>query len=155
MDAHPFRAAWQTRDLDAWAQAFAPDIVLRSPVLTKPFQGRAAAVELYGVLFDVIADMEVVHEFANGDAHVFFWRAKIGTRSIEGADLIRHDEHGKIEEIRVLIRPLLDIATFVVAVGPPMAAKRGGMLRGLLVRILVMPLRGLFALIDTLSARLA
>jgi hypothetical protein len=36
VDAHSFRAAWQTRDLDAWSSIFAPDIVLR--VLTLPLR---------------------------------------------------------------------------------------------------------------------
>jgi hypothetical protein len=42
---HPFRAAWATRDLDAWIEALSPDIVLRSPVVRGPFRGRSAAAE--------------------------------------------------------------------------------------------------------------
>jgi hypothetical protein len=153
-EVHPFRAAWQTRDLHTWGQTFAPDIVLHSPVLTSPFRGRTAGIELYEVLFDVIGDFEIVDEFSSGDTHAFFWRSKIGTRSIEGTDLVRHDEHGLIKEIRVFIRPLPDIATFAAAMGPAFAAKQGGASRGLLARVLTMPLRGLLVIADTLATRL-
>jgi hypothetical protein len=153
MDAHPFRTAWQTRNLDDWAAALAPDVVLHSPILRAPFVGREVAVELYGVLFEVLGDVDITHELSDGDSHAFFWRAQIGARSIEGTDLLRHDEHGKIAEVTVLLRPLVAIATFAAAVGPPLAAKQSPA-RGRLARVLTMPLRSLFVVIDALSTRL-
>jgi hypothetical protein len=50
MDLHPFRALWETRDLDAFADALAPSVVLHSPILEAPFNGREAVIELYDVL---------------------------------------------------------------------------------------------------------
>jgi ketosteroid isomerase-like protein len=153
VDVHPFRAAWQTRDLDAWSATFAPDIVLHSPMIQAPFSGREAATELYGVLFDALGEFEITDEFAGGDSHAFFWRANVGRRRIEGADLLRVDEQGKISEVRVLIRPLANIATFAAAAGPPLAAKRGP-IQGLLLRVLTLPLRAIFAAVDFVAPRL-
>jgi hypothetical protein len=153
VDVHPFRAAWRTRDLDAWADVLAPDVVLHSPVLTRPFRGREAAIELYGVLFDALGDFDITDEFAAGDSHAFFWRADAGGRRIEGADLLRFDDHGKISEVRVLIRPLVDIAAFAGAVGPPLAGKRGR-IRAPLLRFLTLPLRAILAVADTVASRL-
>jgi hypothetical protein len=153
VDEHPFRAAWRTRNLDAWADALAPDVVLHSPVVRTPFRGREAARELYGVLFDAFGDFEITDEFAAGDSHAFFWRADLGGRRIEGTDLVRFDGHGKIVEVRVLVRPLVDIATFAGAVGPPLAAKRGRF-RAPLLRILTLPLKGILALAEALATRL-
>jgi ketosteroid isomerase-like protein len=151
---HPFRAAWDTRDLDAFADALAPDVVLHSPIVSKPFEGEEAAVELYRVAFEHLGAFEITDEFGAGDTHAFFWRAYAGGRTIEGVDLIRHDEAGKIAEVRVSIRPLVDLATFAAVIGPPLARRRGR-LNGLLVTVLVAPLRLIFAAIDQVSSRLA
>ncbi|HEY3959357.1 MAG TPA: nuclear transport factor 2 family protein [Solirubrobacteraceae bacterium] len=152
MDAHPFRTAWQTRNLDDWAAALAPDVVLHSPLIQAPFVGREVAVELYGTLFEVLGNVDITHESSDGDSHAFFWRAQLGARSIEGTDLLRYDEHGQIAEVTVLLRPLVAIATFAAAVGPPLAAKQNPV-KGVLARVLTMPLRSLFLAIDAISTR--
>jgi hypothetical protein len=153
-DVHPFRAAWLTRDLDAWTAALAPDVVLHSPVVTTPFEGREAARELYGVLFDSFGHVEITDELAAGDTHAFFWHAEVGGRQIEGADLLRADGRGQIHEARVMIRPLVNIGVFAGAVGPPLAAKRGR-LRGTLLRALTLPLQAMLAVADVVASRLA
>jgi hypothetical protein len=153
VDDHPFRAAWRTRDLDAWAGALAPDVELYSPVIKSPFRGRDAAIELYGVLFQALGDLDITDEFSGGDTHAFFWHADVGGRRIEGADLLRHDAQGRITEVRVLIRPLVGIGTFAGAAGPPLAAKRGR-IRALLLRILTLPLMAILAAVDAVASRL-
>ena len=153
MDVHPFRAAWQTRDLEAWSSTFAPDIVLHSPMIKMTFRGPEAATELYGVLFDALEEFRITDEFARQNEYACFWQAKAGGRTIEGSDLIRHDEHGKIADVRVFIRPLASIAVFAAAVGPPLAANRGP-IQGLVLRVLTLPLKAIFAAVDFLAPRL-
>lgn len=153
MDDHPYKAAWRTRDLQAWADALAPDVVMYSPILMSPFNGRDAAIELFEVLFGAIGKLKLTHELSAGDTHVFFWRADIGPDTIEGTDLLRFNETGKIAEIRVLIRPLVDIGKFAAAIGPPLAAKRG-FGRGPLTRALILPLKAILAMADAISTRL-
>jgi hypothetical protein len=153
IDDHPFRVAWRTRELDAWIEALSPEVVLHSPVVSKPFRGRSAARELYGVLFETFGEFEITGEFAESDARAFFWRTDVGGRFIEGADLIRSDEQGKISEIWVLIRPLVDIAVFALAIGPPLAARRSPA-RGALVRLLTLPLKGILTVADAVASRL-
>jgi hypothetical protein len=152
--SHPYRAAWETRDLDAWMNALAADIVLWSPILRKPFRGQEAAAELFDILFAVFGEVRITHEFATDDASAFFWNADVNGRVIEGTDLVKRDEDGKVSEIRVLIRPLLDIATFAAAVGPPLARRRGR-LRGIVTKLLSAPLRPLMAAIDIMASRLS
>ena len=75
----PFGEGWRTRDLDRWIDALAPDVVLHSPLLTTPFQGREVARELYGVLFD--GDCQALYYrkdvFTNKDNQAKF-KAKMG-----------------------------------------------------------------------------
>jgi hypothetical protein len=127
--------------------------VLHSPIIKTPFQGRDAVAELFDVLFDSLGDFDVVEEFAAENAHVFFWRADVGGRSVEGADLLRVDGTGKISEIKVLIRPLVDIAAFAGVIGPPLGAKRGRV-RVPLLRLLTLPLTALLTLADAIASRL-
>jgi hypothetical protein len=151
---HPFQAAWRTRDLDAWADALADDVVLHSPVMTTPFKGREAGTELYGILFEAFGEFEITDAFAAGDRHAFYWRADLGGRWIQGTDLIRSDAQGKIAEVTVMIRPLVDIAAFAAAVGPALARRRGPV-RGFLLRLLTLPLRALMAAADFAAPRLS
>lgn len=149
---HPFRAARETRDLNAWSSTFAPDIVLHSPLIQTPLR-KEAATELYGVLFEALGEVEITHESSDGESQALFWRASDGHRTIEGADLIRVDDEGRVREVRVLIRPLASIAAFAEVVGPPLAAKRGAV-EALVVRVLTLPLRPIFAIVDFLAPRL-
>jgi hypothetical protein len=134
-------------------EALSPEVVLHSPVVRTPFRGRSAARELYGILFETFGNVEITDELAGADTHVFFWRANVAGRVIEGADLLRQGEQAKITEIRVLIRPLVSIAVFAAAVGPPLAARRSPT-RGALVRLLTLPLKGILTVADTVSSRL-
>jgi hypothetical protein len=155
MEEHPYRTAWRTRDVDTWARALSPDVVLYSPILMEPFRGREAAVELFGVLFDELGELRITDELTtdDGETHAFFWNVQIGAKSVEGTDLLRRDEQGKISEIRVLIRPLPDIAVFAGAIGPALAAKRAP-IRGPVARLMILPLRVILTLADTISTRL-
>lgn len=154
MTVHPYRAAWQTRDLDAWAEALAPDVVLHSPIVRAPFRGRDAAIELFGVLFKALGDIDITDELASDDSHVFFWRIDVGSRKVEGTDLLRTDANGKINEIRVMIRPLVDIAAFAAAVGPPLGARQGPG-REPLLRLLTFPLKAILLVADAIATRLS
>jgi hypothetical protein len=153
VDEHPFRTAWRTRELDAWVQALAPEIVLHSPLVRAPFTGRSTARELYGVLFETIGEFEITAELRDGEDHAFFWRASLAGRAIEGTDLIRHGQDGQIAEITVLVRPLVSLAVFASTIGPPLAARRSSM-RGAIVRLLTMPLKGMLTIADVVSSRL-
>ncbi len=153
MYVHPYVAAWRTRDLDAWARALAPDVEMHSPIFSTSFKGRDAAVELFGVLFEHVEAFEVTDELCHGSTYAFCWRAQMGGGSVEGVDVIRGAEHGKITEITVSIRPLKGIATFGAVVGPPLAARRGALNLALL-RLLTLPFNAILALADALASRL-
>jgi hypothetical protein len=150
---HPFRTFWETGDLGAWIDACDPDVELQSPLITAPFQGRESAAELYGVLMETLDDFEISGEWSAGDSYVCFWHAGIGDRRIEGADFIRSNSQGKISEVKVLIRPMVSLAAFGSAVGPPLAAKQGR-IRAILARLLNFPLTLLLTLTDIVAPRL-
>jgi hypothetical protein len=150
---HPFRAFWETGDLATWIDAMEPDVVLHSPMITTSFDGRQRAAELYGVLFEALDRFEVVEELSAGDSYACLWRATAAGRRIEGADFITSRPGGKVAEVRVLIRPLVNIGAFATEVGPALAAKRGR-LQAAIVRASNLPLRIIFAVADAVVPRL-
>ena len=150
---HPFRTAWETRDLAAWRAALAPGVVAHSPMLKASFEGPEVVAELYGVLFDAFGEVEITNEFENGADSAFFWRTELGGTRLEGTDLIRLDGEGRVAEMTIMMRPLVGIAEFAAAAGPPLAAKRGP-LPGLLARLIGLPLRLVMRSIDAVASRL-
>lgn len=150
---HPYRAVWETRDLKMWAEALAPEVVVHSPIILAPFRGRAAAVELFEVLLEALEEFDIEHESADSGRQVFLWTATISGRKITGCDFITMDDHERISEITVLIRPLVSIGAFAAAMGPPLAARRGGF-RALVARVLIAGLRAVLAVADVISTRL-
>lgn len=145
-----FRALWEDRDLEGWLGALDDEVELHSPLITMPFVGRATAAELYGVLLETLTDFEIVEELSDRDSYVCYWLADVGSRRIEGADFIRSNSAGKVTEVRVLVRPLVNLAAFASGVGPALAAKRGRF-RAVMVRILNLPLRLVLGLTDVVA----
>jgi hypothetical protein len=152
-EVHPFRAVWETHDLEAWSAALAPEVVAHSPMIKAPFVGVETVVELYGVLLEALSEFEITNEFVGGDCSAFFWHADLGDRRIHGVDLLRVNEGGKIVEMVVWIRPLVDIVAFGSAIGPRLARKRGPV-RALLARLVGAPLGVIMALVNAVAPRL-
>jgi hypothetical protein len=153
--ADAFENFWVTKDLATWMDALSDDVVLRSPLFRATFAGRKEASELYEVLLATLSSVRVVSTFVSGSGAgaVVAWQATAGSRSIEGADVLEVDGDGRIREIRVMIRPLVGLAAFSVAVGPELARRRGPV-RHLLIRALMAPLDLLFHGADLIAPHL-
>jgi hypothetical protein len=123
MSAHDsFKAAVQAGDHAGMVAALAPDPVLRSPVSFKPFEGREAVSKLFAILLETFEDFHYTDEFeADGRAALIF-RARIGDREVEGLDLFRFDDEGRIAELTVMVRPASALMALGEAVGAKLAA---------------------------------
>jgi hypothetical protein len=105
---HPFRAAVESGDLDALVALLSDDVEFRSPVVFKPYRGRAAVGQLLGAVSRVFEDFSYTREIGapeSGD-HALIFQARIGDKQIEGCDFLRTDESGAIDELVVMVRPL-------------------------------------------------
>jgi hypothetical protein len=151
---HPFVSAWEHRDRARWRDDLAPDVVLHSPVLTKPFHGRDAVAGLYRVLFEEFGDVVITDRLESGDTTAFHWGAKVHGRDVEGLDLVRLDGAGKVAEIRVFMRPLTGLGAFVGGVAPAVARPRGRRAAAA-ARAMTLPVRPLFRVIDVAATRMS
>lgn len=106
--SHSFRTALETRDSAAAAALMADDVVFRSPVVFKPYNGRDAVRQIMAAVFQVFDDWRCVREIGTPDGrdHALVFEAQIGDRRLEGCDFLRLEESGSIEEFYVMVRPL-------------------------------------------------
>jgi hypothetical protein len=105
---HRFRAAVEARDLDAMLACLADDVVFRSPVVFKPYQGRDAVAPLLFAVSRVFEDFRYVREIGASDGrdHALVFEARVGDRELEGCDFLHTDPAGLVDELVVMVRPL-------------------------------------------------
>jgi hypothetical protein len=115
-----FRAAIEARDLDALEAVLAPDVVFRSPVVHRPYEGREATLVLLRAVSEVFEDFEYTDELEGPDgSHGLVFRARVGDRELQGWDYLRTGDDGLVTELTVMVRPM----TGAVALGEAMRAK--------------------------------
>ena len=105
---HPFAAALEARDPEAAIALLADDVVFRSPVVFTAYRGRDAVASILRAVTRVFDDFRYVREMASPDsrAEAVVFKARIGDREIDGCDFLQFDEHGSINELVVMVRPL-------------------------------------------------
>jgi len=105
---HPFRAAVEAHDLDAMLALLADDVIFKSPIVYKPYRGKDAVAPILFAVSRVFEDFRYIGEIGAPDAadHALVFEAQVGTRELHGCDFLHTNEHGKIDEFSVMVRPL-------------------------------------------------
>ncbi|MFG2028674.1 nuclear transport factor 2 family protein [Streptomyces sp. NPDC048825] len=105
---NPFRKAVEDGDHEAVVALLAEDVVFTSPVVFKPYAGKAITAAILGGVQRVFEDLRYVREIANPDGRdlALVFEARVGDRQIQGCDLLHFDEDGRIDELTVMVRPL-------------------------------------------------
>ena len=93
----------------------------------KPFEGREAIGQLLGILMQVFDEFHYTDELVSPDGCTagLVFRAQVGTKNVEGLDLLRFDEEGKVRELTVMVRPRSALEALFAAVGSRLAAAAG------------------------------
>ena len=114
-----FRAVIESGNLDGLADLFADDVVLRSPVAFKPYEGPAITAAIIRGVSRVFTDFRYVQELASDDGHgsVLVFETYVDGVSTNGIDLIRTNEAGLISELTVMVRPLSAATALAQAMG--------------------------------------
>jgi predicted SnoaL-like aldol condensation-catalyzing enzyme len=105
-------AAWHTYfanpDPAKLADLLADDAVFHSPVVHTPQEGKAKVMAYLGAAGSVFGtgSFRYVREFADGDNVLLEFVSEIDGIKINGIDLIRFNAEGKIEDFKVMVRPL-------------------------------------------------
>src|SRR3954449_9563258 len=105
MPAHAFRSAVERGDIDGAVDLLAGDVVFRSPAVFKPYEGRETVETILRTVFGVFEDFRYTDELTGGGVDALVFEARIGDRQLQGLDLIRAGDDGRIAEFTVMIRP--------------------------------------------------
>src|SRR5918996_2097283 len=117
MSAESFQAAVLSGDEEALSEVLADDVVFRSPAVFKPYQGREATTVVLRAVAKVFEDFRYEDSFEGSDGEVLLFFAQVGDRELNGIDLLRFDDEGKVRELTVMIRPLSGLTALVEAMG--------------------------------------
>jgi len=115
MKSDAFRAAAEAKDFSAIDDLFSAEVSFRSPVVYKPYQGREAVATLLRAAAQVFEDFRYTEQTETGDAAALAFSARVGDRELEGIDLLRFDEEGRIRELAVYLRPMSGVGAMAEA----------------------------------------
>src|SRR5436190_18851219 len=113
-----FVGAVEGGDPEALAAALADGVTFLSPVVFRPYEGKAlVSTILTEGAMKVFEDFRYTDRFeADGSAALVF-EARVGDRSVQGVDLLRFDAAGKVRELTVLVRPMSGVHALAEAMG--------------------------------------
>jgi SnoaL-like domain len=102
-----FQAALECGDIEAASEMLAENVVFRSAAVFEPYEGKPATVVLLTAVSRVLRDFRFVRSFIEEDGRgmALVFEAKIGSRPVEGIDILRLDAHGLVDDFRVMVRP--------------------------------------------------
>lgn len=112
-----FREAVEAGDLDAVEALLAEDVVFTSPVVFKPYPGKAITAAILHAVSQVFEDFRYERELADGRDHALVFRARVGDRELTGCDFLHVNEEGLIDELTVMVRPLSGAQALASAMG--------------------------------------
>ncbi|MGW0758893.1 nuclear transport factor 2 family protein [Streptomyces sp. NPDC002814] len=125
---HPFRKAVENRDIAAVEALLADDVVFTSPVVFKPYPGKAITAAILRGVLRVFEDFTYVREIANPDGrdHAFVFTATVAGKQLQGCDFLHFDEDGRIDEFTVMVRPLSAANALAEAMGAQIEREAAG-----------------------------
>jgi hypothetical protein len=116
---HPFRRAVEAGDVAALEALFAEDAVFTSPVVFRPYEGKAITAAIVRGAARVFQDIRYVREIVSADGrdHALMFQATVNGLQVQGCDFLHLDEDGLIDDLTVMVRPLSAAKALAEAMG--------------------------------------
>ena len=113
-----------TQDMRILSQLLADDVVFRSPVAFKPYQGKQVVFFILTNVIQIFENFTYHREFYTEDQQsvVLEFSANVGDKQLKGIDMIRFNAQGQIVEFEVMIRSLSGLQALGVQMGQRMSA---------------------------------
>lgn len=129
MPNHPLET-WhrlvQTRDVQGLNDLIADDAVFLSPVVHTPQVGKAITVKYLAAAFHVFFNesFRYVRELTGERDAVLEFQVEIDGIAVNGVDMIKWNEAGRIVEFKVMLRPLKAVNLIHQKMGAMLQAAR-------------------------------
>lgn len=110
--AHPVLDTWhelvKTRNAKGLRDLLADEVVFHSPVVHTPQAGKAVTTQYLAAAFQVFfnASFRYVREVVGPRDAVLEFQVEIDGITVNGVDMIRWNDEGRITDFKVMIRPL-------------------------------------------------
>ena len=103
-----WHAMLESRDLTALDEILAADAVFHSPIVHAPQEGKEVTKFYLTAAFQVLsgADFQYVRELISETDAILEFTAEIDGVHINGVDMIHWNAEGRIDDFKVMIRPL-------------------------------------------------
>lgn len=103
----------QERDASQLSELLAEDVVFRSPVVFSPQVGKDLTTMYLTGAMHVLANekFRYVREVTTGPDAILEFTTEVDGVTINGVDMIRFDEDGRIVDFTVMVRPLKAMLT--------------------------------------------
>jgi SnoaL-like domain len=110
-----FRAAAEAKDFSQLDELATEDVTFRSPVVFKPYEGREALRMVLGAVVEVFEDFRYVDQVETDRTAVLAFKARVGERELDGVDILRFDDRGRVGELMVMVRPMSGVQALAEA----------------------------------------
>ena len=122
MKSDAFRRAAESKDFSKGEELFSPDVVFRSPAVFEPYSGLEALGPLLRNVAEVFEDFRYVDQVETGDTAVLIFEARVGDKELNGVDILRFGDDGRIAEMTVMIRPFSGLQALLEEMGRRLGA---------------------------------
>jgi hypothetical protein len=122
MQSDRFRAAAEAKDFSAIDELFAEEVVFRSPVVFKPYEGREAVAMLLAAVVQVFEDFRYTDQVETADAAALAFSARVGDRELDGIDFLKFDSEGRVRQMAVYVRPMSGVNALAEAMAKKLEA---------------------------------
>jgi hypothetical protein len=106
MRSDAFRAAAEAKDFSAVDDLFSEDVTFRSPVVFKPYEGREALRVVLSAVVQVFENFRYTDQVEEDDTALLLFKATVGERELDGVDILRFADNGRISQLMVMVRPM-------------------------------------------------
>jgi SnoaL-like domain len=126
MKSDAFRQAAESKDFSKGEELFSPDVVFRSPAVYAPYSGLDALRVILPTVAEVFEDFRYVDQVETGDTAVLVFEARVGDKQLNGVDILRFGEDGRIAEMTVMVRPFSGLQALMEEMGRRLGAVSSG-----------------------------
>ncbi len=125
MKSDAFKKAAENKDFSGAEELFSPDVVFRSPAVYEPYEGLDALGVLLRNVAEVFEDFRYVDQVETGDTAVLVFEARVGDKELNGVDILRFGEDGRIADMTVMVRPFSGLQALLEEMGRRLGAASG------------------------------
>ena len=118
---HPFAVAVEAGDDAAAVATLADDVVFSSPAVYRPYHGKEQVEQLLRLVATVFENFRYTNEWRDGRTTILFFEANVGSRELQGVDILEEDENGRVVALAVMIRPLSGLQAVASAMAERLA----------------------------------